>query len=172
MGRFLKQQFPSGWQIDLVTDGHETNSLGRKLNDMAARSSSEFLIVWDDDDLYTPSRIAKQVQPLLDNPALLITGTSQIVYKDSQSCRVFRYSGNSSWIGALAFRRSAWESCKFEDFSAGVDTKWLLGFAPGETLDLRDDSMFLAAIHPQNTCRKHTSGKEWQELSGVPEYLK
>jgi hypothetical protein len=85
---------------------------------------------------------------------------------------VFKYTGNGSWVGALAFRRAAWERRKFEDFSAGVDTKWLGNFAPGEVLDLRDDSLFLAAIHPQNTCRKHTSGKEWQELPAVPEYLR
>jgi hypothetical protein len=34
---FRQQQFPDQWQVELVIDEHETNSLGRKLNDMANR---------------------------------------------------------------------------------------------------------------------------------------
>ena len=167
---FRQQQFLSDWQVELVIDEHETNTLGRKLNAMAARCSSEFLLVWDDDDFYLPTRIAKQIQPLVDNPALLVTGTSRIVYRD-ETGRAFRYSGNGSWIGAIAFRRTAWERVKFEDVSPGVDYRWLKNFKPEEKFDLKDDSLFLATIHSQNTCPKQPSGREWKELPRVPEYL-
>jgi glycosyltransferase involved in cell wall biosynthesis len=167
---FRQQQFPSDWQVELVIDEHETSTLGRKLNDMAARCSSEFLLVWDDDDFYMPTRIAKQIQPLAENPALMATGTSRIVYRNDAG-RAFLYSGNGSWIGAIAFRRTAWERVKFEDFSPGVDYRWLKNFKPEEKFDLKDDSLFLAAIHSQNTCPKQTSGREWKELPRVPEYL-
>jgi hypothetical protein len=120
---FREQVYPDNWEVDLLVDEHETNTLGRKLNDMAAHTASEFLITWDDDDCHSPTRIARQITPLLTD--YHYSGTSKIFYHDIVKDEGWLYAGTPRiWLGGLAWRRSLWEKQKFRDITVGVDTRW------------------------------------------------
>jgi Glycosyl transferase family 2 len=87
---------------------------------MIAGCSEEYIILFDDDDWHSPTRIARQVEPLLHGYEL--TGTSQVYYEDGK--QGYLYKGDGRWLYGMAFKRSLWERLKFEDVSIGCDTRW------------------------------------------------
>jgi hypothetical protein len=176
LNAFYKQVYPKSWDVTIMIDGDPNLTLGAKINRMMERIATEltcdFVVLVDDDDLHHPTRIQRQIQPLIDNPNVLMTGTSQIVFRDTRNNEVWRYTGTSDmWIGGLAFTAGAWKAHRFEDLGAGCDTRWQKQFAPQARLDLQDDSLMLCAIHANNTSKKYTVGQQWQRLPAVPESL-
>lgn len=171
---YSKQRYSKEWTVNLLIDpGPET--LGAKLNRMV-QSALEFdathVILLDDDDVHSPHRIQTQIDPLLHNSNLAMTGTSVIVFRRDSTGEIFRYRGLSSmWIGGLAFPVSSWQKHKFTDITAGTDTIWQKNFPLETRLDLKDESLMLCTIHPRNSSAKHTVGREWMQLSSVPESL-
>jgi glycosyltransferase involved in cell wall biosynthesis len=170
-----RQSYPNSWDVVLLMDADPDLTLGAKLNKMLDSISNlpaDHIILVDDDDLHHPTRVARQIRPLIDNPNLLMTGTSVIVFRDTRNNEVWRYTGTSDmWIGGLAFTAGAWKAHRFEDLGAGCDTRWQKQFSSQARLDLQDDSLMLCAIHANNTSTKYTVGQQWQRLPAVPESL-
>src|SRR5262249_53749613 len=161
---FYKQVFPLEWNVQLLIDAHPTKTLGAKLNDMVVRTNSQFYIIWDDDDVYSSTRLTRKIEPLLNDYDF--TGTSQILYRDLRNGDEWLYTGDSRWLGAFAFRRELWERVKFEDRSAGVDAFWqkrLRGMG-AKMLDLADPALFSGTIHKDNTCPKVFSAPQWKRV--------
>src|ERR1700727_2786450 len=115
------QQYPKGWDVVLHVDGDPAPTLGAKINRMMERSiadlSCDIAVLVDSDDLHHPTRIQRQIQPLLDNPNLLITGTSILIYRNSRN-QIWQYSGDGSWLGGLAFNVSGWHCHRFPSIGA------------------------------------------------------
>ena len=170
---FKQQIFPADWEVDLIVDEHETNTLGRKLNDMAARTAAEFLITWDDDDCHSPTRIARQITPLLTD--YHYSGTSKIFYPNIITDEGWLYSGTPRiWLGGLAFTRSLWEKQKFRDITVGVDAHWQqLAQAEHKAkfFDVADPALFIASMHPGNSCPKNTTTCSWKPAT-LPEFTR
>src|ERR1700685_1773185 len=124
------QVIPKGWNLSFHVDADPQPSLGRKLNRMIAECleiGTEYVVLTDSDDLHHPTRVARQVQPLLNNFSLTMTGSSVLIYqKENGEC--LRYTGISNWIGGLAFPVTSWKQHKFMDFTDGVDTTWQRNF--------------------------------------------
>src|SRR5271157_5112776 len=82
---------------------------GQLMNICCERALGEYLITHDDDDWFSVGRVSKQIQPMLDDPNIQVTGTSQLYYVLHGTQRVFHYINmtNLAWIGAIAFRKSA-----------------------------------------------------------------
>jgi glycosyltransferase involved in cell wall biosynthesis len=53
-------------------------TLGAKRNYMHTKATGEFIVYFDDDDYYPPSRISHAVERLQETPSALIAGTSEI----------------------------------------------------------------------------------------------
>ena len=172
---FRNQIFPSDWKVHLAIDFHPTYTLGRKLNNMARgleqspptiSATSDYLIVWDDDDWYSPTRLSRQIQPLIDGYDY--SGTSTIFYHDIRTDEGWQYTGNGSWLGALAFTRAALNRLLFNDTTAGVDNQWQMNLQ-GRGFDLKDPALLIASIHSHNACPKHTVGSNWPRAA-LPEF--
>jgi hypothetical protein len=173
---FYAQIYPKTWDVLLHVDGDPQPSLGTKINCMVKTcldvTAVDFFVLMDSDDHHHPTRVQRQVEPMIDNQKILLTGTSVLVYRNVRNGEVWQYTGrNSSWIGGLAFSAQAWHRTRFENMSAGVDTNWQNKFASSAKLDLQDWSLTLCSIHRHNCCPKHTAGREWQQLPFVPEAL-
>jgi glycosyltransferase involved in cell wall biosynthesis len=183
---FLAQQCPADWNIDLIVldDGpdpikdllpnnsriryfHELprRNHGQKMNRCMELSQAEFAIVWDDDDFYASDRVFKQVQPLIDNPGLTVSGTSQLYYYLHGKQQAFRYVNLTelAWIRAIAFRRSALELRRFNEKPHGADFDLLNQIPRDQWCDLNDLTLLVSAIHPTNAAPK------WLCDSFVPE---
>src|ERR1700722_17918476 len=87
-----RQSYPNSWDVVLLMDADPDLTLGAKLNKMLDSISNlpaDHIILVDDDDLHHPTRVARQIQPLIDNPNLLMTGTSVIVFRDTRNNEVW-----------------------------------------------------------------------------------
>lgn len=65
---FGGQVYPDNWQVELLVDEHEIDSLGTKLNRLCAAcvvKGIDYVVLWDGDDWYCKDRIRRQVTPLL-----------------------------------------------------------------------------------------------------------
>jgi hypothetical protein len=171
---FKQQIFPADWEVDLIVDEHETDTLGAKLNRMTASTDAEYLITWDDDDFHSPTRIARQIQPLIDG--YRISGTSKIFYHDIAKDEGWLYSNHwYIWMGGMAWQRSCWDRLKFMDRTVGVDTRWqhaLRGMYPPEkfAFDVADPALFIASMHSGNSCPKNTANTLSWNRAVLPEF--
>jgi glycosyltransferase involved in cell wall biosynthesis len=162
---FCRQQYPSDWSVNLYHDINDKITLGAKLNRMIERCDEEYVLLFDDDDWHSPTRVQRQVEPLIDG--LQFTGTSQIYYQDGK--QAYLYHGDKNWLGGLAFRRSVWNQVQFDDVSVGCDTRWQravreLYWDKLCFLDIADSALFVATIHAGNTSPKRTHGPNWTKI--------
>jgi glycosyltransferase involved in cell wall biosynthesis len=144
------------------------------MNECFARAEGEFCIVADDDDFYLPDRVSKQIQPMLDDPTIQVTGTSRLYYYLHGTQRAFRYQNISQkkWIGAIAVRKSAWETRKFADKPHGADFDLLQQIPFDQWCDLNDLGLLVAAIHSTNAASKSLSSpslveEPWATIEGI-----
>lgn len=174
---FLEQQYPANWDVELIVldDGtdpikdlipsdsrikyfYETpkSTHGSKMNRCFELSIGEYGLTWDDDDRYSVDRIARQIWPLIVNPELSISGTSTLYYYIHGTQKAYCYRGNGRWLGAIALRRSTWEKIKFDtDKGSGADNRLLQKIPRSAWYDVKDPNLVIAAIHPNNDCRKN-----------------
>ena len=137
---------------------------GGKMNSCFEHATGEIGIVWDDDDWYPPNRITRQVQPF-ENPQIQITGSTTIYYYEHGAQKVYQYTSPPSiaWMASIAVRKSWWEGHRFDNISAGADYNLLRQIPVEARYDLKDPSLVVAAIHPNNACKKSLS-KEYQPV--------
>lgn len=159
---FVLQEYPKDWNVSIVVDPDE-GTLGAKLNRMIEANPADFYVLLDDDDEHSPTRVQRQVEPLLRGYEL--TGTSKIFYKDIKTGKSYLYSGNpAEWLGGMAFKRGLWERLKFEDRTKGVDTIWQRALKP-LCLDIADPALFIAGIHDTNSGgKKDVTGQHWSQV--------
>jgi glycosyltransferase involved in cell wall biosynthesis len=143
-------------------DGPRQN-YGEKINACAKLATGEFFVIWDDDDYYSPTRIGRQIEPLLNGFDL--SGTSKIFY-DNQAGHRWLFNGNPArWLGAIAFKRSLWEQQQFQETNIGPDTIFQnYHRKTAKFYDIADPELLIATIHNNNTCPKNTSNKEWEKI--------
>ncbi len=142
--------------------------LGLKRNYANEQSKGEFIVNWDDDDWSSPSRVTRQIQPMIDNPAIELTGSSQIYYftfgQSREKTQAYIYGSTSKppWLGGIAYRRSTWERLRFDDAPrVGEDTRFQNQISVSARYDVKDPALFVAGVHRQNDSPKHTHGPGW-----------
>ncbi len=161
----IKDLLPNDLRIKYFQESPKKNH-GEKMNRCFELAQGEFGIVWDDDDWYSADRISRQIQPMIDNPALLLTGSSTIYYYEEATRRAWCYASPSyvGWLASIAIRKTAWEAQRFENTPAGADYTFQRKLLPGAKFDLRDPALVVAAVHPANACRK-ALGNEYRPVS-------
>jgi glycosyltransferase involved in cell wall biosynthesis len=132
---------------------------GAKMNRCFELSSGEYGIVFDDDDWYPANRITRQITPLIENPSLVLSGTSTLYYYQHGSASAYRYTSPKGidWLASIAVRKSAWEKLKFDDIYGGADYNFQKKTPLSARHNLNDPALVVAAIHSANACRKHLS---------------
>lgn len=170
---FDAQVYPADWDVRLVTDAHPTDSLGKKINRACETNEWDYMVLTDDDDYHSPTRVHRQLEPML--PCYYVfTGTSKIYYHDVRNDRCRLYAGTKTrdqWLGGLAFSREVWEKVRFADKTYGVDADWqrdvrsLSDREHWSWLDLADPTLLIASSHSGNAGgRKDTAGSCWTEV--------
>jgi glycosyltransferase involved in cell wall biosynthesis len=189
---FLEQQYPADWTVNLyvIDDGsdriadlipehdrihYETmagkSSIGAKLNFACNQHPADFYITFDDDDFHSPTRIVRQIEPLIVDFEL--SGTSKIFYHDLETDEGWVYSGwPHLFLGGMAFRRELWERQRFENKSVGVDTHWQQACtkAGAKWFDLADPALLVATKHADNSCPKNTANNRNWKRAILPEF--
>jgi glycosyltransferase involved in cell wall biosynthesis len=174
---FLEQRYPPDWNVELVVLDDGTDPVkdllppddrikyfyeqpkknhGEKMNRCFELMQGEYGIVWDDDDFYIPTRLARQIAPFLGNPALQVTGTSTLYYYEHGTQRAWRYTcpRGINWLASIAVRKAAWEQCRFDAIAAGADYNFAKRLPAEARHDLNDASLVVASVHSANACQK------------------
>lgn len=173
---FLAQDYPNlEWVIlddgtdpikDLLPDDpriryHQTppkRAHGLKMDHCFELASGEYGIVFDDDDWYAGDRVRAQIEPLIANPSFQVCGLSTYYYYVHSKETAYLYASRQvPWIGAIALRRSSWESIRFDkDPKPGADNRLLQKIPKAAWFDIKDaPQLLVATIHPTNDCKKH-----------------
>ena len=102
--------------------------LGEVRNIGVSHSKGDIVIMWDDDDWFHPSRITKQIQPILNNTADL-TGIEYRFAYDLNGDQCWKVSKNTDeeifQYGIIAFRKEIWEKfVKYPPVSVGEDVRF------------------------------------------------
>lgn len=147
----------------------ERKSVGAKRNLACERARGPFIVHWDDDDWYPPSRVRVQIDALRQRGGD-VCGSSRIYFHDPATHRAwcYRYAGSPvPWVAGttLAYRREAWARNRFSDVRVGEDSQFVWRFPAQRVVDLRDPSLCVAAVHTANVSPKETRGAFWSPES-------
>jgi len=140
---------------------------GEKMNRCCELAQGELMIVWDSDDWYSKDRIMHQVMPF-GNPAITLTGTGTFYFYEYgvQNPKAWLYTVPKTigWLMAIAFRKSLWAQHKFDPITAGADYNFIKKTPIEAQYDLNSPDLVVAAIHPNNTCKKQVGRREYQPV--------
>ena len=134
----------------------ERQNHGAKMNACFELARGPFGIVFDDDDWYPASRVTRQIIPMLENPAVNVTGTSTLYYYRHGEQTAYRYTSprSTKWLASIAIRRSAWLSNRFDSIPEGADYNFQKQMPDGTKVDLFEAGLVVASIHAANAGRK------------------
>jgi GT2 family glycosyltransferase len=142
----------------------EKRNVGAKRNFACEQSQGEFILHWDDDEWYGPSRVRRQLELLRESKAR-ICGTSVALFYNELADRAFRYSFSgpvASWMGALAYPKAVWRERPFDSIPIAEDVRFISRIPAHLRQDLKDPSLYVASIHDSNTSPKITTGSYWK----------
>lgn len=174
---FLSQTYPKNnieWVIiddgtdkivDLVKDIPQVKyfqydnkmSLGKKRNLMHEKSKGDIIIYMDDDDYYPPERVSHAVNKLLENPQILIAGSSEMYIYFNHINRMYQfgpYGPNHATAATFAFRRELLKQTSYDENAELAEEKWFLKNYTIPLVQLDSMKTILVFSHSHNTFDK------------------
>jgi glycosyltransferase involved in cell wall biosynthesis len=144
--------------------------LGAKRNACVELARGDLIMHWDDDDWHATRRIACQVTALQE-AAGEICGMRQMLFHDPAGGHTWLYeypASRRSWLagGSLLYTRDFWRRAPFAHLQAGEDTRFVWSQRIQRTVVMPDYTIYVALIHPGNTCPKQTGGAYWSRWPG------
>lgn len=170
-----------------VLRGGPGEPIGSKRNRAVEAARGEFIVHWDDDDVYAPARLRRQLEPLLRNTADITALRAGVFLElDPWACwevtpelhrRLFVEDVHG---GTLAYRRSVWEHTRFPAVSLAEDAAFLrTAVRRGARLErLDNDGLFVYVRHRtcawQFRCGSYLDPSGWRRVAppaGLPPHL-
>lgn len=129
-------------------------TIGAKRNMAISRARGPVICHWDSDDLYSPDRIAVQVEQLLAAEADMVGYHSIEFFEHDGARRRFRYEGRPGYcVGtSMMYWTDIWSKRPFGDIQSGEDSDFQRGRRTATMADT--DGRILARIHAGNTSDK------------------
>ncbi len=185
---FLRQDYPDKELIilddgddsvaDLVPDEPQVRyvrlpgrlPLGTKRNECIRQARGELIMHWDDDDWHASHRVRCQVEALLKSDAE-VCGLRRILFHEPGTGRTWLYeypAGGRRWLigGTLLYRVDFWRRAPFPAMQQGEDTSFLWSRRLDRVAEPNDLTIYVALIHPNNTCPKQPHGAYWSAWAG------
>jgi len=143
-------------------------TIGAKRNFACAEARGEFIVHWDDDDWYAPSRVRVQLQALRVSSAD-VSGSSRIFFFAPATDQAWEYCYSATepaWVGGttLAYRKQTWQRSPFPDVQVGEDSHFICFGRDKTVCDLASPELFVGMVHTGNTSYKETAGAFWRPL--------
>ena len=185
---FLNQEYPIDWKVFLIILDDGTDPIkdlvladpriqyhyelprrnhGGKMNRLAELATGEILVVFDDDDQYSPDRLVKLAEAFKD-PVVQVVGSSALYYQDGEKTWLYTSPKEIGWLSSIAFRKTTIEKYPFESLVGGADWKFQQKVRqenPAALVDLKDPSLVVARVHAGNVCRKRTADPDYVLVS-------
>jgi glycosyltransferase involved in cell wall biosynthesis len=103
--------------------------LGKKRNLMHSKCSGDIIIYMDDDDYYPPERVSHAVETLLENPQVLVAGSSEMhFYFDSRN-QVYQcgpYKEYHATAATFAFKKELILETSYNEENALAEERYFL----------------------------------------------
>lgn len=142
--------------------------LGSKRNLCCSLTRGEIVVTWDDDDIYAPNRIEKQVAELLRSRADVV-GSKDLDFQHQQTGEIYRYTGFEPMDCpgvTLVYRREYWRQNAFKRATMGEERAFLAQAYRTKKLHLMDVSgLITATIHPGNTSPRDVRKNPWRKVA-------
>lgn len=142
--------------------------LGGKRNLCCSLARGEIIVTWDDDDLYAPTRVEKQVAELLRSGADVV-GSKDLQFFDIRTCETYLYSGFEPMDCpgvTLAYRKEYWRQNPFKSAHMGEERAFLAQAYRTKKLHLMDVSKLITAtIHAGNTSPRDVAKRPWSKVA-------
>jgi glycosyltransferase involved in cell wall biosynthesis len=177
---FLEQDYPLK-EIVVLDDGtyplnppvHELvryehspvrRNVGKKRNMACSRATGDVIVHWDDDDIYSPDRISDQVERLIANPELQMTGYHSMLFVEPSGQEwLWRMPNDLHAIGvSFCYWKSIWRLRPFPECESGED---LVFWSGRKCLSVDAERRIVARIHTANTSYKDTSLDGWERVA-------
>ena len=134
-------------------------SIGEKRNIAVSLARGKVIAHWDDDDFYGPDRLRLQIDPLAQGSAdiTVLPHTHNVYLADGtvfeSKSKVFGWGPH---FGTLVYRKSLWNTVKFNDWSLSEDVAFALSLVKklGYRFKIISDApkgTFLVSRHDSNT---------------------
>ena len=131
--------------------------LGKKRNIMHSYCNGDIIVYMDDDDYYPPTRVSHAVEKLLENPKILVAGSSEmyIYFKHVQKLYQFGPYGKShATAGTFAFRKELLKKSYYNEEKSLAEEKEFLNNYTYPMVQLDPKHVILVFSHNHNTFDK------------------
>lgn len=148
---FHAQTYPNKELVIVVQPYHEPPKLGALRNESVLRAKGEYVIQWDDDDLYGPERIQSHVDVI--HPDVAASCRSQLVLRCI--CGHEALSQARHWEQTIMVRRDLALLLPYEkDRTMGEDSKFVSDILTrGWSIRVADPYRYVYRMHSSNTCK-------------------
>jgi glycosyltransferase involved in cell wall biosynthesis len=152
-------------------------TLGHKRNIMNSLAKGEYIIYFDDDDYYPPTRIYHAIDTLLKNPTFLIAGSSQLLIYYNHLREIWKFGSSGQYhstAATFAFHRKLLNITKFNDNDEGGEEKTFLKQFNIPLIQLNPIHTILVFSHLFNTFDKKLllkNGSNIQKTSYNPIHI-
>ena len=117
LGELNADELPTGCPPVVVVSVDAATSVGAKRNIAASRSTGEIVAHWDDDDIFGPSRLREQIEPIVRDEADITLFRHAVTLFLDEALLVSSSGsrGHGPHFGTLVYRRRLWASTRFCD---------------------------------------------------------
>ena len=152
------------WEDPIM--GH--SALGAKRNRANTKARGQVIVHWDDDDWYTPERVSRQVEFLLEQKKQVVGYHSFLYWREADG-KGFMYTdpafrphaGGSS----MCYWKSWWKQYPFMDRQVGEDFLFATTAKRYKELASEDGcEMLVARIHGSNTAHPVFGSRKFPEV--------
>jgi glycosyltransferase involved in cell wall biosynthesis len=160
------------WSMERIAVQYHTCKrmpVGALRNFGTQHATGEIICTWDEDDWYSPERIAFQVNRLIET-GKSVTGFHNLLYYDMRDGQAWKYFFSPDRPhhpyapgGSQCYLKSWWEKHQFE--ATGVeDLPFSTTALHANELDSTDCGvMYVARMHSNNIIPKQLQGRQWQQ---------
>lgn len=141
----------------------EKLTIGAKRNRLNQEARGEYLVSWDDDDYYSPERVAHAVKKMMAQPNYMLAGSSELYlyFKNTKTIyRVGPYHGKHATNGTFVVRSSYAKSHLYDETVMFAEEKSFLENYVHPLLQLDPFKVMLVMCHDENTFNKDKIVKE------------
>ena len=132
-------------------------TLGHKRNVMNSLAKGDYIIYFDDDDYYPPTRIYHAINTLLNNPSFLIAGSSELLIYYNHLKEIWKFGSSGryhSTAATFAFHKRLLNITKFDDNAEGGEERTFLKDFTIPLIQLNPIHTILVFSHLFNTFDK------------------
>jgi len=131
--------------------------IGAKRNRLNKEGKGEIFVAMDDDDYYSPERVAYAVAQFIKNPKIELAGSSEIYmyYTDNKTIyKLGPYNRNHATNGTMAWRRSYALTHTYDETVTHAEEKSFLDNYVNPMIQLDPFKVMLVISHSENTFDK------------------